>query len=60
MDSRDFLIGAFAGGVVTVVAYLFYKKRTAPTVQVNEEIWEWVDWKGRPRKITVHRRVKNV
>jgi len=23
----------------------------------NEETWEWVDYKGRKRQITVHRRV---
>ena len=23
----------------------------------NEETWEWTDWKGRERKLTVHRTV---
>lgn len=25
---------------------------------VNCETWEWTDWKGRPRRITVHREVR--
>lgn len=25
---------------------------------VNSETWEWTDWKGRPRTITVHREVR--
>ena len=29
-------------------------------VQKNEENWEWTDWRGRPRKITVHREVKRL
>jgi hypothetical protein len=24
----------------------------------NEEVWSWTDWKGRPREIVVHRKVK--
>jgi len=40
--------------------FLFSKTKeetkTAITYQ-NEETWEWIDWKGRQRQITVHRKV---
>jgi len=29
-------------------------------VAVNKETWEWTDWKGRHRTITVHREVKQL
>ena len=29
-----------------------------PPAAVNCETWEWVDWKGRPRQITIHREVR--
>lgn len=28
-------------------------------VAMNEEIWEWTDYKGRARSLTVHRKVKS-
>lgn len=31
---------------------------TAPVMQTNEEKWEWIDYKGRDRQITVYRKVK--
>ena len=36
------------------------QSRCGPTyypVYENEETWEWIDYKGRPRKITGHRTV---
>ena len=75
MDKGDALlllvgltIGAVFGGVVV---YTMFNARPAaqqvppsafsyvPVVR-NEEVWEWVDWKGRKRTITVHREVKEL
>jgi len=53
-------IGGVFGGIVTLLIHHYYRNQASSIVQENEETWEWMDWKGRPRKITVHRRVQNV
>lgn len=37
---------------------LFFLRRPNATSVSNEETWEWVDWLGNRRSITVHRDVK--
>jgi len=60
-----FVVGAVLGGIA-VHAYLTRFKPTpyqAPQhqpVMVNKETWEWNDWKGRQRSITVHREVRQL
>ena len=75
MDKGDALlllvgltIGAVFGGVVV---YTIFSVKPAtqqvhpsafsyiPVVR-NEEVWEWEDYKGRKRTITVHREVKEL
>ncbi len=75
MDSGDaFLLlgGAIVGGLA--VYMLFFRPQTLSQVQkyaqpaatvykpvaVNKEVWEWTDYKGRKRTITVHREVKQL
>lgn len=62
MDKESVLLGVALGGLASLVAFLCYKRMTQTLqlkqVQENEETWEWVDWQGRERKITVHRQVK--
>ena len=43
------------------IAYLLLKNRSQSAIGFkNAETWEWVDWKGRQRGITVHRDVKAI
>ena len=41
--------------VVAFVLYLVIRARSSPVQISNLEKWEWVDWKGRSRSISVHR-----
>ena len=42
-----------------LIAYLIWKSRTPSlTGFSNLETWDWTDWKGRQRQITVHRETK--
>lgn len=36
------------------------KAKVYSPIQKNKETWEWTDWRGRPRKITVQREVKRL
>ncbi len=72
MDSGDaflLLAGAIVGGLAVYMLFfrpLTYDQPPIPEarvykpVAVNKETWEWTDWKGRPRSITVHREVKQL
>jgi hypothetical protein len=57
------IAGGFVGGVLAF-KFLFSQPTQAvyeaspKLIQSNAETWEWVDWRGRPRSITVHREVK--
>lgn len=68
MESQEaaiiFIAGITLGGIAT---YLILNKYFPPTqtqtykpAAVNKETWEWTDWKGRKRTITVHREVKTL
>ncbi len=71
-DAVLLLAGAILGGIAVYV--LFFRSQPYSQVQtyvkpeakvykpvaVNKEVWEWTDWKGRPRKITVSREVKQL
>jgi len=46
--------------VVGVIIYFMIKKNNNGSIaQVNNlETWQWEDWRGRSRRIDVHREVK--
>ena len=58
------LVGAAAVWVLRQVALNTYRAAPAPptarepSTYSNEEVYEWVDWKGRNRKLVVHRDVR--
>jgi len=60
-----FVAGAVLGGIAVHVYLTRFRpspdivKRAQP-VMVNKETWEWRDWRGRPRSITVHREVRQL
>ena len=44
---------------LVVIIYLLMKNRqSVGSGFSNAEIWEWTDWRGNERKITVHRESK--
>ena len=46
--------------VLLLGLFLFSKSKEETKTEIayqNEETWEWVDWKGQLRQITVHRKV---
>ena len=45
--------------VLLLGLFLFSKPKETKTeiAYQNEETWEWTDWKGQRRQITVHRKV---
>jgi len=46
-------------GIVALFYFIRKSSMGAPVTQFNNaETWEWVDWKGRDRQITVHRDAK--
>ena len=46
-------------GVLALFLFMRAKERKPPPAQsTNEETWEWTDWQGRQRNVTVHRQVK--
>lgn len=53
------LIGIPIGLAISVFFYQYLtpQQKPATTHMSNEEVLEWVDWKGRRRKATVHRDV---
>jgi len=59
-----FFMGIAVGCLIGFVAPKYFSaKQSAPQntsriAAVNKETWEWTDWKGRKRTITVHREVK--
>ena len=63
-DSWMWVLGGLIAGAVLVL--LFVKPATqalpqaltqAPAIAENNETWEWIDYKGNPRSITVRRKV---
>jgi hypothetical protein len=50
-----FVLGLFAFGFFLLI---LSPRPTRATLQTNTEVWEWVDWRGRQRRIIVHREVK--
>jgi len=66
------LLGGIAVGAVVVYMFLnpaqaittspqqmyTYEIKKAKPVLTNSEILEWKDWRGRDRKLTIHREVK--
>ena len=67
MNDEEGVLIFFAGVAVGCLASYFLPRllsqeqpqapRNAPAA-VNKETWEWTDWKGRKRSITVHREVR--
>lgn len=43
------------GGLVIIGLLLWLLFKQQPQQASNEETWEWVDWQGKQRSITVHR-----
>lgn len=64
-DAVLFLAGVAVGGLVVfsllsrLPPWPLQEPSQSPRL-VNKETWEWTDWKGRKRSITVHREVKEV
>ena len=74
MDSWNWilLLGGIAIGAVVVYLFLkpaqplavssqpmyTYGTKEAKPILTNSEVLEWKDWKGRDRKLTIHREVK--
>jgi len=66
------LVGGIAIGAVVVYIFLnpaqatttnpqsiyTYETKKATPILTNSEVLEWKDWKGRDRKLTIHRKVK--
>lgn len=55
------IAGIVGGAAITFLALTFLGAQP-PTPQVqaeNAENWEWVDYKGNKRTLTVHREVKS-
>jgi hypothetical protein len=60
-----FVAGAVLGGIAVHVYLTRFRSAPQHTAQhqpvmVNKETWEWRDWRGRPRSITVHREVRQL
>ena len=60
-----FLAGVAVGVAVSYLAPRLLAQRQTQTpssapAAVNKETWEWTDWRGRKRVITVHREVRYV
>ena len=60
-----FVVGAVLGGIAVHVYLTRFRDQppyppSRQPVMVNKETWEWTDWKGRPRSITVHREVRQL
>jgi len=54
-----FGLGIFIGVIVSKAATSQPAlQKPVGQIYMNEETWHWVDWRGRERQITVHRRVK--
>ena len=50
---------AIIAAVILIIYLISRRSSIAAPLQVNNlETWEWVDWKGRPRQIAVHRETK--
>jgi len=72
MKREDYLIllafvFGFIGGLITNIfvasrpqpaTYATATMSAKPVIQSNVETWEWIDWRGRKRSITVRREVK--
>jgi len=53
------LIGIAVGiPVGWLIAYYLPMAAPKPVAYTNEEVWQWVDYKGRDREIRVHRDVR--
>ena len=39
-----------------VIVFLLLSKQS----KSNEEVWNWIDWRGQDRKIVVHRNVRAI
>lgn len=61
MDNKDWLllgVGTIIGAGLLLFAmqhYGFLTIAQAPSSYTNEEVYEWTDYKGRKRELTVHR-----
>ena len=44
--------------LIALIIYLILRSRGTASQFTNLEKWEWMDWKGRERQITVHREAK--
>lgn len=45
-------------GVIVLVLWLLFNSKGKTTVS-NAETWQWTDWQGKQREITVHRDVRS-
>lgn len=53
------VLGIPIGVAATALLYQFLIPHSPPATHMNnEEVLEWVDWKGRQRKAVAHRTVK--
>lgn len=52
------LVGSvLAVSTLVVLVWLLRSPASTPKLQ-NMEVIEWVDWRGRPRRVVIHRRVE--
>ena len=64
MSSKSLTIGnqqmtTLAIGIAIVLLIMYFMRKNSLATRIsNAETWNWEDWKGRQRQITVHRDVK--
>ena len=60
MDNKDGGSGValLVAGLVVLGIFMLMGKKSTPAQATNEETWEWTDWQGRQRNVTVHRKVQ--
>jgi hypothetical protein len=56
------VLGAVAGFIGAILLLSLHSSpptaSASPSLYSNNEVWEWTDWRGRKRMITVHRSVR--